>query len=386
MRVFRAVPLLVSFAGWAQTSLPVKQPQIVNSGYLTHIGAIAKFTSASKLTPDGFAATRQQRVDSVPNFSSSFTFGGTTYQYAMVGHDPRKGDTTHVATSLITVRFYFDEFADQNGNNIAIDAAGVLQPFLNSPNFEKASYGTGHTQFADAVQRAEFFNMMKPDWHTLIDPPRILQPVNIEVPFGAALVFEAGSGGPFFALIDEGFFLSQLNTILQFEPLQINELAIVLMRNVLFYLNGSEANCCVLGFHTAFETGANANRHKVQTLATASWIDPGIFADPGRADVNFISHEITEWMNDPFVNNTVPPWQLPFGSPSQCQSNLETGDPFEFFASNAFPVTLDGFTYHPQDEALLSWFERQVPSTAFQGAYSFPDATLLTAPSPCPGT
>jgi hypothetical protein len=42
------------------------------------------------------------------------------------------------------------------------------------------------------------------------------------------------------------------------------------------------------------------------------------------------------------------------------------------------------FTYHPQVEALLQWFEFQSPSTALHGAYSYPDETTLTALSPGP--
>jgi hypothetical protein len=357
MRTFPIVATLASLAAWAQDARPVKHPQIVDNAFLSRLGAAAKFTAANKLTPDGSAATRQQRVNSVPNFTSSFAFGGTTFPYAMVGKAPQKGGATDVETSLITIQFFFDEFADQNGNNIVLDAAPVVPLVLSGPNFEAASYATGTTQFSDAVQRAQFFNIMDPGWHTLIEQPRMLQPVQIEVPFGVSFVFEAGQGGPFFALIDEGFLLSQLNTILQFEPFKVDELAIILTRNALFYQNGSLNTCCVLGFHTALDVAVHGNRHDVQTLATASWMDAGIFADPSHADVNFLTHEISEWMNDPFVNNSVPPWQFPFTN--QCQANLETADPFEFFASDALPVTMNGFTYHPQTEALLQWFERQ---------------------------
>ena len=386
MRILLTLPVLVSFAAWSQNTGVVKKPKIVNPGYMSQIGATVKYTSANKMTPDGNAATKQQRANSVPNFTNSFTFGGTVFPYTMVGRDPRKGDSTHVNTALVTIRFFFDEFADQNGRNLVIDAASVLQPIVSGPNFENAAYGTGTTQFSDAIQRAEFFNVMKSDWHTLIQKPRMLPPVQIEVPFGMSLVFQAGPGGPVFALIDQGFFISQLNTILQFVPFQVDELAIVMTRNALFYQSGSTANCCVVGFHTAFETAVHGNRHDVQTFVAATWLDAGIFGDTGRADVNALSHEITEWMNDPFVNNNVPPWQVSFSSPPQCQANLETGDPLELFPTNAFPVTIDGFTYHPQSEALLEWFARQAPSAAFQGAYSYPDMTLLTAPSPCPGT
>jgi hypothetical protein len=386
MRILLAFTLLVSFTSWAQDKRPVKHPQIVSAGYMSQVGATIKFSSENKMTADANVAAKQQRVNSVPNFTRSFTSGGSTFSYTMVGKDPQKGDSTHVESSLVTIQFVFDEFADQNGNNIVIDAAAVAPLVVKGPDFEKTVYGTGMTQFSDAVQRAEFFNVMKPDWHTMVQKPRMLQAVQIEVPFGLALVFQAGTGGPIFALIDDGFFISQLNTILQFEPFQVGDLAIVLTRNALFYQGGDLNNCCVLGFHTAFDLGVHGNRHDVQTFVTASWLDPGIFGDPGRADVNFLSHEIAEWMNDPFVNNIVPPWQAPLSNPPGCQAILETGDPLEFLASNSFPVTMDGFTYHPQTEALLQWFERQVPSTAFQGAFSYPDMTLLTAPSPCPGT
>jgi hypothetical protein len=42
---------------------------------------------------------------------------------------------------------------------------------------------------------------------------------------------------------------------------------------------------------------------------------------------------------------------------------------------------IDGFVYHPQNEALLQWFQRKKPSDALDGAYSFPDETLLTSPA-----
>jgi hypothetical protein len=41
---------------------------------------------------------------------------------------------------------------------------------------------------------------------------------------------------------------------------------------------------------------------------------------------------------------------------------------------------MHGFTYHPQNEALLPWFEFQQPSTAIDGAYSYPDTTVLSGP------
>ena len=49
-----------------------------------------------------------------------------------------------------------------------------------------------------------------------------------------------------------------------------------------------------------------------------------------------------------------------------------------------FSLQSHGMTYHPQNEAMFSWFAFQSPSTAANGSYSFPDETTLTTLSPGP--
>ena len=167
----------------------------------------------------------------------------------------------------------------------------------------------------------------------------------------------------------------------------MDDLAIVLTRNALFYQGGSPSNCCVLGFHTAIEKAVHGNRHDVQTFVTASWVDAGIYGDPGRADVNFISHEITEWMNDPFVNNIVPSWQAPLSSPpampDDSRDRRSAGVPFhECISGDAEWVHLSSAGGGAARSGLRGRFRR----LRFEGAYSFPDTTMITAPLPCPGT
>ncbi len=360
----------------------MKTPQLVSESFLSSMGAKAKFGSSNKMSPGGNAAAKQQHLLSVPTFQGSFTFGGQTFPYTMVGNDPTHRGTTSVNTALISVSFFFDEFADQNGNNIVIDAAPIIPKVLNSPNFENASYGTGTTQFADAIQRAQFFATADDNWHTLIQNPRMLTPVQIEVPVGISQVFQT-SDGTLFAAVSFEFFVSQLNTIIQLDPARVQELQIALTNNIVFFEGFNPTGlpgCCTIGFHTAFETGMQGPNVQVQTFATASYLSPEIFGIV-FSDVVALSHEISEWMNDPFVNNIVPPWQNPDGS-GTCGGNfLETGDPVEVLADPSFPVTVDGMTYHPQTEALLQWFSRKSPSDAFQHAYSYPDTHALTSPS-----
>jgi hypothetical protein len=145
--------------------------------------------------------------------------------------------------------------------------------------------------------------------------------------------------------------------------------------------SGGIGACCTLGFHTFFTDGASPEHRWV--FAYASWISPGVFG-AGFGDVTALSHEITEAFDDPFLDNLVPAWQFP-GEPESCQDNLETGDPVGVLqtATVSVPIKTRGntFTYHPQTEALLQWFEQNPISDALDGAFSYPDTSALTKPA-----
>ena len=99
-------------------------------------------------------------------------------------------------------------------------------------------------------------------------------------------------------------------------------------------------------------------------------------------DVSSLSHEVAEWQDDPFGNNPTKPWGH-IGQVAGCQNNLEVGDVIEGLPDSTFPMTMpNGFTYHPQNEALLSYFARQTHSTAIHGAYSYPNENTLRSISP----
>ena len=68
-----------------------------------------------------------------------------------------------------------------------------------------------------------------------------------------------------------------------------------------------------------------------------------------------------------------------------CQNDLEVGDAIEGLPESTVPIKIGGRTYHPQNEALLQWFEFQSPSTALGGAYSYPNQSVLTSLSPSVG-
>jgi hypothetical protein len=356
-----------------ENHLPVE----VEDTFLQTSGAMAHFEASNKMSDAANRFLVQDRVISVPHFSSSFAFQGKTFPFTVIGKKPQNGQTTRIPTEIIPIALFFEGYVDEQGNPFVMDIGPRLNHVLNSPNFRVASYPSGDTQFGDAIQRAEFFHSMSPDWHTLLEEPKVLRPVSIDVPRGSATLYRMRSSGAVFAVVDEGFFISQLNTIIQLENLDVNALPIALTANIFLAPAGDIRKCCVLGFHTSFDAGERDNLQLVQTFVWASWADAGIFGN-AVSDVTAISHEISEWFNDPFSTNLVPDWQFPIAA-TGCQNNLETGDPLSPFAHASFPVVIDDFIYHPQNEALLQWFQRKTPSDAIDRAYSFPDETLLTS-------
>lgn len=374
-----AVLCLLQGYSFAQTTTAdTSQPIDATGGFLQREGAQPRFEGASKLSPDARAAMKEGRIFSVPHFSGSFESQGKAYPFTMVGAKPQSNTTTEVPVQIIPISLFFEEFVDENGAPIVLDAGSVVTRVQSSPNFRNAQYATGITQFADAVQRAQFYGTAGKEWHTLLGTPEILKPLRIAVPRGDAKVYRNPSTGVLYAIVDTDFFLSQLNTMIQMANLAPDALAIALTSNVFLSPQKDIKKCCVLGFHTSFDVGEMAQVKFVQTFIWASWVEQGILG-PGLADVTPMSHEISEWMNNPFGSNAVPAWQVP--NTSACQNNLETGDPLALMPNAGYPVLIEGFTYHPQNQVLMQWFKRGAASDAFEGAFSFPDQSLMTVAS-----
>jgi hypothetical protein len=378
-----ALLCLLSGNAFTQNASPeTSQPIDATGGFLQREGAQPKFEGASKLSPDARAAMREGRIFSVPHFSGSFESQGKAYPFTMVGAKPQSNSTTEVPVQVIPISLFFEEFVDENGAPIVLDPGAIVPRVQESPNFHAAQYATGITQFADAVQRAQFNAIAGKDWHTLLGAPQMLKSLRIAVPRGDAKVYRNPSTGVVYAIVDTDFFLSQLNTVIQMANLSPDALAIALTSNVFLAPQKDIKKCCVLGFHTSFDVGEMAQVKFVQTFIWASWVEQGILG-PGLADVTPMSHEISEWMNNPFGSNAVPAWQVP--NSIGCQSNLETGDPLALMPNAGYPVLIDGFTYHPQNQVLMQWFQRGAASDAFEGAFSFPDQSIMTSPSQaCP--
>src|SRR5690349_16036640 len=130
----------------------------------------------------------------VPHWTSSFTYKGVTFPFTMVGTNPASGSsTTTVPVAIIPFEFVFADGQSLDGGR-----ADLIANVLASPNFQNFAYTSGTTQFADAVQRAEFWpavSTTSANWHVLLGAPTVYPTQVISVPRNQAVDFVGRNSG-----------------------------------------------------------------------------------------------------------------------------------------------------------------------------------------------
>ena len=317
----------------------------------------------------------------VPHWHGSFTDGANNnpYGFNMVGSDPSTNGATTVNTEVIPLNFVF-----QGSGNSELYGTGASNVVEQSPMFANTPLPSGeNTQYLDGVMRSEF-NKIGTGYHTTLNNTATLPAQTIVVPAQYGGVYQVQSG-QILGVIDQTWYQNALTNVMQ--PLQLDPTTLPIFISYDTYLdNGGLANCCVLGFHGAGSPNSGGPTHgngnqPVRTFVWASWMPTGLFP-PGMNDVTGLSHEVSEWGHDPFVDNYVNPWALPGEQQYGCTNTLETGDPLvgtNFAAGTTNPDPQTGPAWHLQDEANLWWFERQ-PTQASNHAYSY--LGTLTSPAP----
>lgn len=237
--------------------------------------------------------------------------------------------------------------------------------------------------------RAQFNLTGASPYHVMLHP-NVLPAVTIDVPANQGTLLVSGRG-VIFADVNISWWAAKITNLEQ--SADPTHLPIYLTNSVLLHIGKDIFNCCVIGFHgtRASGNGGGSNNSngsaKVQTFAWASWVQPGIYARPNGGtdwalqDIHALSHEIAEWADDPFVNNTVEPWLTPTAPQYGCTDILETGDPVVAIGfakgTNTFQQgpnpdgtqSADGY-YHPEDEVFLPWFMRTAPNTVSEPTQS----------------
>jgi hypothetical protein len=362
-------------------------------------------------------------IDSLANFTGQFTANGvdwsgqpqSTWSYAMVGRSPARGGTTRIRAPIIPVSVDLRDSQGaprySGGVRLYSDAKRYTRPVLDSPIFVPAKFPGSETplQYNDAVQRAEFYSAIGESWHTLLTPA-VGKPLVMTISQDAACgtvnpdnspghcnyyyAMNADGSCCFYILVDDAVFtgllypfsspLDRTSIIGAAElsgDMNTTDITSFVFPDTYLYV-GDPLFCCILGYHSFdYEPPAEAGGlPRFYVMNYSSWVTPGVFGD-AFADITVLSHELSEIFNDPFVvfdgvTNTTPWWLAPNG---MCENILEDGDATEMLPNATYPIKTRGRVYHPQNEALLPWFAFQSPSPALGGAYSYPDATVLTA-------
>ena len=293
----------------------------------------------------------------VTNWTGTLSPGGTSF--TMVGTNPATTNSpTTITAFVIPVRIVisptptgiFDpSHVLPNGRTVIQNT--MLSPIFNSGiDFVQGGVDLGNTQYIDAYQRGNFWSnvAINTNYHVLLNP--VLLP---EVTMTGTNGKTGTEFGTRVALVDINTFDAKLQQIISGNT-QITPNSFVIALTYDTYL--TSGGCCIGGYHSAFGSAASP-----QTYSHFTYIDTvGAFAQ----DVSALSHEVGEWMDDPFINNP------------GCGGLLENGDPLEGLANfGGVPYTLNGFTYNLQDLVFLQYFG-QSPSTSVNGWFSFQNANV----------
>ncbi len=347
---------------------------------------------------DKSASNFSTDANTIPYFRSQFTdpTNSVTYPYTMVGGNPTNSGTTTIPTVIIPFSFTFTTSADPNVHTL--NGADNVTNTIDSPVFQDSNVGAAAdakgsasappsfavgrtvkepsdtTQLGDAIYRAQW-GKTGSNYHVLLGQPTVLATQSFVVPQDLGQIVIGRRSGARIGLLDYQWFGDRLQETIDGLHISPNTLPIILVNNTFLYLNHNTSNCCILGYHGATSSLNGNGQQQVQTYMFASYSTQGIFAvhagdtESYIADIHALSHEVQEWYDDPFVNNSVNPWLTPTAPQYGCTSYLETGDPVVGYG---FKISMsNGITYHPEDETHFSWFARENPSRAEQGYYTY---------------
>ena len=307
--------------------------------------------------------------NTIPYWSDSFSYLGFTYQYRMVGTDPKRGSaTTTIPTVIIPIRFVFENGLVYDAATDLIDGQTSIQGMINSPvfqNYDFTSGGThvGNTQYGDAFQRANFWNSVSkrsPNYHVLLAQPSIAPTYEVFVPNSQVTFYPEGNGN-FIPLIEYSFIEQATNNALAQANISPQKLAIVDW--------GDVSSNLVAGWHRTRSVPGGIQTY----IATGYHPRLPIFLSQ---DILILSHEVLEWLDNPFADNFTPGWDPVFNARSRCISEitddeLEVGDVFEFTPAGFIALNTANGIYHLQEGAFIDYFTRNATSRSANGQYSF---------------
>lgn len=369
----------------------------------------ARFATAGSATPTYGART-------IPHWSFTYTdpTDGKSYTATMVGSDPRQGGSTTIHTVIVPLQFNFVDggqdmsAVDQlygytthpqnwQADPTAVSGGGMtdVAKTLASPVFQDNAYAAdlgGDTgQYGDVFMRAQF-NKIGSGYHVRLHNDAVLPKTTFDVPASQGVAYQRFSGATA-GIVESNWFSTKLQELMGALNIDATTVPIFLTHNVLLFGgHDNYTNCCTLGYHgAAMPLGHGAGEangggnNSVQTFIYAAYTTPNTYTGfspttsptRGIADIHALSHEVAEWLDDPYVNNAVQPWLTPTAPQYGCTGVLETGDPVVgvWFPLSGNPDAEAHNVWHPEDEVNANWFARNGTTplglNSWDGRYTF---------------
>ncbi len=322
----------------------------------------------------------------LPTFTESYTVAGKPYVATIVGTKPSVAETTTIPTVVVPVVL---RFAQAGGRTVTLNADDAIAGVLQSPIFQKAGFATGITQYGDAVQRAEFYAAggSRPGWHTLLSQPHVNPPLTMDIPADRGYLLTSKRTGTQLAVVDQDYVERALARHIAGSSLGPQTLVLAVARDVAWYTLGDATVCCSSGTHGVLPTATTKNG---QPFILASYMNAGVY--PRVEDVEGISEQLIEWINDPYYGkmaNVVPSWKTPpdalgCGGHGVGSAYLLAQPTNAATLPNATPVTIGRTTYHVANAVLLPWYMQAGAPGTYEHAWTFPDVRALSAAAePC---
>jgi hypothetical protein len=361
--------------------------------HVARAGATYEVIPYTGSVPVALAQSAAGKTVPMSSFTQQATKTGKSYTDTIIGVSPFATTKTITRANILIVPLIidigstvFDPTATETctAPNMAPTTAIMQSPLFNKVLFDgkkTAEHGSlingvdlGLATYIDAFQRAEFWSVVQGTQFHLVLTPTLAAPYTISAAIVQSLEgrVEKTACAPQGYLNKTNFQNYLLNTLLKQEPgVTPTSFVLFVTKNVALS-NSLACPGCTRGFHSA------VNGKAVQTFGFADYETTELY--PGVVDIDTLSHEIAEWVDDPLGKNQTPPWGH-VGQQKGCQHNWEVGDPLSGTNFPSIKMT-NGMTYHPQELAFYSWYYN-APATASIGAGgAFSSNGTFTTPAP----
>jgi len=273
-----------------------------------------------------------------PTWQYSYTYKSTKYTETWIGTNPSTATSTTVPIYLIPFKL---TYKPSGSKKITENASKIIPNIIASPIFTPLDFkfgGTdiGTTQYEDAFAKVNVWQIggSASGYHVLLGTPTV-EPTQTLKLTGNESQGTISAFGVTALTADINTIDAAINKLIPQLKIPSNALPIFVTSQT--YLT-SGGGCCIGGYHSVTSAGQPYSQFTFITYSGKGSI-------PFSDDVSALSHELGEWIDDPYTRDNSP-----------C-GIYEVGDPLERNANYGdFPYTLNGVTYHLQDLALLPYF------------------------------